>query len=88
MDRIKVRICAGTTCYLMGGMYLQSLEEPLDPETRDMVDIEGARCLGLCKGENYGKAPFVMINELVLGEANLPTVIERIRSLISDESAR
>ena len=88
MNKIKVRICAGTTCYLMGGMQLQSLEDHLDPEAKSIVDIDGARCLGLCKGENYGKAPFVMINEEVVSEATLPIIIERIHSLISNKGTR
>ncbi|MEN6356710.1 MAG: NAD(P)H-dependent oxidoreductase subunit E [Armatimonadota bacterium] len=85
MDKIKVKICAGTTCYLMGGMYLQSLEDHLEPDIKCLVEIEGMRCLGLCKGENYGKAPFVMINEEVVSEASLPVVIERINLLARGE---
>lgn len=84
MARIKVTICAGTTCHLMGGSYLQSLADHLDPELRDIVDVDGARCLGLCKGSS-AQAPFVLIDEEVISEATLPALIERIESLAQEK---
>ena len=85
MDKIKITICAGTTCYLMGSAYLQSLEDHLEPDIREMVEIEGVRCLGLCKGENYGKAPYVKINGEIISEATLPVVLGRIEMLARGE---
>lgn len=85
MDRIKVTICAGTTCHLLGGVYLQSLADHLDPEVMNFVDIDGARCLGLCKGPGSGGAPFVLVNDEVMSEVTLSSLIERIESMVNEK---
>ncbi len=87
MSKIKVTICAGTTCYLMGAAYLQALVDDLDPSLREKVEIMGARCLGFCKeGDNYGKAPFVKINDEILAEATTPLVLDRIQAILKETS--
>ena len=34
MDKIKLRLCAGTMCYVMGGAQLMEIEELLSEKTR------------------------------------------------------
>lgn len=82
MEKVKIVICAGTTCYLMGAANLQMLEDHLDPELRDMVEIEGSRCLGYCKNDHYADAPCVSINGEVMSPSSLPQILERIRFLV------
>lgn len=81
MEKIRVSICAGTACFVMGASEVMLLEEELSPEQREMVEIDGVPCLELCKNSEYGKAPFVKINDEVVGQATMPAVIERIRQL-------
>ena len=66
---------------MMGASEIMLLEEELPPELRDMVEIEGVTCLELCKDSQCGKAPFVRINDQVLAQATLPSVLEKIRQL-------
>ncbi|MBQ7366628.1 MAG: NAD(P)H-dependent oxidoreductase subunit E [Spirochaetaceae bacterium] len=81
MKKIKVSICTGTACFVMGASEIMLLEEELSPELRDMVEIEGVTCLDLCKNAECGKAPFVRINDEILAQATLPSVLEKIRQL-------
>lgn len=81
MERVKVSICTGTACFVMGASEIVLLEEELPPELKDMVEVEGVACLDLCKDSQCGKAPFVRINDEVLPQSNLPAVLERIRRL-------
>lgn len=83
MKKIKVSICTGTACFVMGASEIMLLEEELSPELRDMVEIEGVTCLDLCKNAEYGKAPFVRINDEILAQATLSSVLERIHQLVS-----
>lgn len=81
MKKIKVSICTGTACFVMGASEIMLLEEELPPELRDMVEIEGVTCLDLCKNAECGKAPFVRINDEILAQATLLSVLEKIQQL-------
>ena len=36
MDKIKLRLCAGTMCYVMGGAQLMEIEELLSEEEKQL----------------------------------------------------
>lgn len=79
---IKVEICCGTACYLLGAAKMMNLEEQLPPDCRGRVEIEAKTCLDLCERENLGGAPYVRINgEEILSQATPEKVIARIREL-------
>lgn len=82
MDKIKVSICTGTACFVMGASEIMLLEEELPEELKDKVEVEGITCFEHCKDSKCGKAPFVKINEEVIPEATLPKVLERIQELV------
>jgi NADH:ubiquinone oxidoreductase 24 kD subunit len=87
MQKIKVTVCAGTTCHVMGGGHLYDLEEALPLEWRYRVDIQGVRCLGYCNEQDrHGKPPFVLINGQTIANASLKTVLERIKQEIDNPS--
>ena len=81
MKKIKVSICTGTACFVMGASEIMLLEDELTPELKEIVEIEGVTCLELCKNSEYGTAPFVPINDEVVSQATLPLVLEKIRQL-------
>lgn len=83
MEKIKVEICVGTTCFVLGSSALQDLENYLPEELRERVDITGANCLGLCKNAHFGDAPFVRINDdIVVSQATIDSVITAIQKLV------
>lgn len=85
MKKIKVTICVGTTCFVMGASQLQTLEDHLYPEIKDFVEIDGARCLGLCRNENYCGAPYVLIDGEPMCEATIPKILERIEEILKNK---
>ncbi len=80
-EKIKVMICSGTTCYVLGGAQLMMLEDMLPPDLKDRVEIVGSTCLEACKGKGAKKPPFVKVNDVLIGEASVPGVIEYLRKL-------
>lgn len=83
MEKLQVRICAGTACFVMGGSWLESLEENLPEALRDHVEVVAVPCLGYCKNRDYGKAPYVMVGGEVLSAPDLADVIARIRQAVA-----
>lgn len=83
MTTVKVRICTGTLCYVMGGSELQLLGECLPEELQEKVEISGATCLDYCNQEGHGKAPFVLVNDRLICGATIAKVIDAIHEELS-----
>jgi len=82
MKKVTVRVCSGTTCFVMGASNLQMLHEHVPEELRDWVDIQGAHCLELCRDRNYGAAPYITIDDEIVAEADLSLILERIEQRV------
>ena len=79
-NKIKVEICLGPTCYVLGSFRLSALEEQLPPEFKDRVEVVGCACLDVCHDRNYGNAPFVRIDEKrIVDNATIEKVIDILR---------
>jgi NADH:ubiquinone oxidoreductase subunit E len=83
MNKIKIEICYGTACYLLGAAKMLSIEEMIPDDCRDKVEIEAKTCLGLCERDDIGGAPYVRLNGTeIISKAEPELVIERIRELV------
>ena len=78
MEKTKVTICVGTTCYLLGAADLQDLENFLPADLKENVEIIGSHCLGVCKDNKYGAAPFVKVEDEMMSNATVSSIIEKI----------
>lgn len=79
MEKISVKVCVGTTCFVMGGANLQELNDIIPKKFGDKVEISGSNCLELCSiNWEYSKAPYVKVNEEVISEATVEKVIAEI----------
>ena len=83
MEKIKVSICTGTACFVMGASEIMLLEDNLPQDLRGKVEVEGMPCLEKCKDSSFGKAPFVLVNGQVVQQATVTTVIEKIRTALN-----
>ena len=81
MAKIEVKVCLGTTCFVMGGSNLQELNDIIPEKYGDKVEVSAANCLGLCSINcEYSKAPYVKVDEEVVSEATVEKVLEVIDS--------
>ena len=79
MEKISVKVCTGTTCFVMGSANLQELIELVPKKYGEKVDVSGVPCLGLCSIDwEFSKAPYVKVNNEVVSEATAEKVIEEI----------
>ena len=80
---IKVEICCGTACYLLGAAKMMNLEDQLPSDCRGRVEVEAKTCLDLCERENLGGAPYVRFNgSEVMCQATVEKVVARVRELL------
>ena len=83
MEKVKVEICCGTACSLLGAEKLMNIEDALPEECRGKVEIEARTCLDLCERENLGGAPYVLFNgEEIMDRATPERVTARILELV------
>ncbi len=55
---IKVKICCGTSCYIMGSSELISM----DVLKQQSIDLQGSTCMNLCK-EGDKRPPYITIDD-------------------------
>jgi len=78
MKKIMVKICNGTTCFVMGAAKFQNFEERIPSVLRGHVDVRAQTCLNLCKNNEFSKSPYVIVDFEVVSEATPEKVIEVI----------
>lgn len=83
---MKVKVCMGSNCTLLGAMDLLDQIEDLkkltseDDNYSDDFDIEVVKCLGFCKKSKDNVAPVVVIDDEILFNATGQIVMEKIMS--------
>ncbi len=84
MDKIKIKICSGTTCFVMGSSFLSDLYDIIPEKYGEKVIVEPSLCLGQCsRNDKHSKAPYVKINDEIISEATIEKVISAIEKKVS-----
>jgi len=79
MKKVNVKVCLGTTCFVMGSSNLQELIEMVPNKYGEKVEVLGVPCLGLCSIDwEYSRAPYVKVNNDVVYEATVEKVLSAI----------
>lgn len=79
MKKVHVTICAGTACYVLGGAELLGAIDSWIEKWGEQVEFEGTPCLGFCKSAGEAKAPYVLVNGLVVEH----TTAERLEEMVN-----
>lgn len=87
MKKVKIEICVGTTCFVMGASAIQTLEFETPEDLIGKIEIIEARCMEYCKDHKDGhrQGPFVKINGEVMADATHDKVLNRVREIIKRE---
>ena len=78
---IDIRICTGTTCYVMGASDLLTLEDHIPENLKPYARISGSTCLGLCKNMEH-KPPIVQVKGKTISQATVDKVIKSLTAEI------
>lgn len=79
MSKVEIKVCLGTTCFVMGSSNLQELIDIISKKYGKEVSVEGSPCLGLCSIDwEFSKAPYVKVNNEVIKEATVEKVIAAV----------
>lgn len=79
MEKISVKICLGTACFVMGGSGLQELKDIIPKRYGDKIEVSDSSCLDLCTIDSeYTKAPYVKVGDEIINEASIEKVLAAI----------
>ncbi|MGI6433696.1 MAG: NAD(P)H-dependent oxidoreductase subunit E [Sphaerochaetaceae bacterium] len=82
-QKIMVRICMGTACFVQGGADLLLYGDFLDSELQQRIEVEGVSCLGCCKEHQRGlRPPYVQIGEQLHAEVDQTKFILLIKEAL------
>lgn len=76
MEKIKVELCTGTACHLMGTYELKEYIENLPKDLRDQIELSGVTCFQKC-----GQGPNVKINGQLHSNVNQNVLNELLEDL-------
>lgn len=83
MSKIQVKICNGTTCFIMGAEEFQELSTQIEKKFKDKVEVIVSSCLGLCSLNNENvKSPYVKIDDEIISEATAEKVIAALEKKV------
>ena len=87
MEKIHIKVCLGTTCFVTGAGNLQKLMEIIPEKYPDTVDVIGVPCLGLCSIDcKNSRAPYVKVNDDVIHNATTEKVIEFVDNILNNQN--
>jgi len=78
MKTIRVEICMGTTCYVMGSSALANIANELPGELRNAVEVVGSHCLKACSSGDFDGAPYARVDGELIASATKQKLIEAI----------
>ncbi len=78
MNKIVVKICMGTTCFVMGASDLQELTDIIPEKYGDKVEVVASTCLDFCSSNTESQAPYVIVDYDVISKATVEKVLEAI----------
>lgn len=84
---IKVQICQGTTCYVMGAANLVQWINTLPEEVKCHLDISGSHCLKLCTDGAFNGAPYVNVNDSIISSATPERIIAALSPMLPQDAA-
>ncbi len=87
MEKITVKICSGTSCFVMGAAQIQALEFNPPADIADKIDLVEVRCMNYCKDTKakYNRGPFVLVDDELVEEATFEKVVNKIREVIKNK---
>ena len=87
MEKVKIKIFSGTSCFVMGAAAIQALEFTPPEDIADKIELVEVRCMNLCKDTTakYNRGPFVMVNDELIEEATFEKVVEKIREVLKNQ---
>lgn len=79
MNKVELKICMGTMCYVMGGAELRAVVDSLPAEQRHRVHVSYSPCLGTCNNNSEAEPPYVEVNGRLIARVSKSTLLQILK---------
>lgn len=79
--KVKLKICVGTQCYVMGNHELKDIKDHLPDDLKDKVYVEAAVCLGCDSLKSKPLPPYVEIDGKLISQASQEKIVAYLYAL-------
>ena len=87
METIEVKVCSGTTCFVMGSSFLNELYDLIPQKYGEKVTVTQSLCLGQCsQSDTHSKAPYVKVADTIVSEATVEKVLAEIEKKVNNKN--
>jgi len=84
-EQIRITVCCGTTCHLMGSSEILIYKDEIEAKYNHQVAIYGSPCLGNCKDYAAANAPFVLVGDELICQANKDKITSYLNKIFNIE---
>lgn len=84
MEKIKIEICTGTACFVMGSPELLKVTDLLPPKIKSVCEITPILCCNLCRDWENVKPPIAKVNGKIIGATTLTALKEKVMNAFED----
>ena len=70
MKKMKIEICVGTACFVMGSMKLMNIKDKLPEKIAEQIELKASLCCELCRNWKDSKPPIALINDELITMAS------------------
>lgn len=78
---VKVKVCVGSHCSLVGALSIVDSLEELQEEYPDQIELKKVKCMDVCK-ESIKNSPVVQIDDEVISSAQNQVVLSKVMEKI------
>jgi NADH:ubiquinone oxidoreductase subunit E len=82
MEKISLKICTGTMCYVMGGAELRAMLELLPDDIMKRISVSYSPCMGLCS--DVGEPPYIQVNGKTISGVSKSNLMQILKEALSD----
>lgn len=76
MKKIRIEVCVGTSCHLMGSQLILQVLEDLSLQFQNRIKLDYSSCLNRCK-----QGPVVKIDDLIVDNATP----EQVKNILEEK---
>lgn len=87
MEKIKIKMCMGTACFIAGSSYMRELVKIIPEKYADKAEIQACPCLEICaiNWDKPKKAPYAKVNDTIISEANTEKVLKALEEELAKQ---
>ncbi len=84
MDKITLKICMGTACFITGSSGLLNIKEKLPEKMKGLVEVKPSLCCDMCRNTETTKPPIISVGNKIISMANEEKILAVLEDIFEE----